>query len=198
MFLFGVRRRRTKGERSPCSDFYPDRILRRAMCLSVSWRLLVLDRVLFCSLIFRGHSAPKFTPVRPTVITGQQENCMNQGYYDVHISSPYMRAHCVLDMTPTALHIILFHPSFILHAGHYNISRIKKKYSCKFCWQWGVWWREGFPGDSDGKESACNAGDPGCDPWVREGSLEEGMATHSSILAWGISWTGKPRGLESM
>ena len=24
----------------------------------------------------------------------------------------------------------------------------------------------GFPGGSDGKESACNAGDPGFDPWV--------------------------------
>ena len=23
-----------------------------------------------------------------------------------------------------------------------------------------------FPGGSDGKESACNAGDPGFDPWV--------------------------------
>ena len=41
----------------------------------------------------------------------------------------------------------------------------------------------GFPGDSDGNESACNAGELGLilgwgDP------LEEGMATHSSILAW--------------
>ena len=24
----------------------------------------------------------------------------------------------------------------------------------------------GFPGGSDGKESACNAGDPAFDPWV--------------------------------
>ena len=24
----------------------------------------------------------------------------------------------------------------------------------------------GFPGDSDGKESACNAGDPGLSPWL--------------------------------
>ena len=28
--------------------------------------------------------------------------------------------------------------------------------------------------------------------------LEEGMATHSSILAWGISWTEEPGGLQSM
>ena len=26
-------------------------------------------------------------------------------------------------------------------------------------------------------------------------SLEEGMATHSSILAWRILWTGEPGGL---
>ena len=38
----------------------------------------------------------------------------------------------------------------------------------------------GFPGDSDGKESACSAGNLG-----GEDPLEEGMATHSSI-AWRI------------
>ena len=46
----------------------------------------------------------------------------------------------------------------------------------------------GFPCDSVGKESACNAGD-----LVRslgwEDPLEKGKATHSSILAWRIPWT---------
>ena len=28
--------------------------------------------------------------------------------------------------------------------------------------------------------------------------LEEGMATHSSILAWRISWTEEPGGLQSI
>ena len=31
----------------------------------------------------------------------------------------------------------------------------------------------------------------------REDSLEKGMATHSSILAWEISWTEEPGGLQS-
>ena len=31
-----------------------------------------------------------------------------------------------------------------------------------------------------------------------EDSLEKGMATHSSILAWRIPWTEKPGGLQSM
>ena len=31
-----------------------------------------------------------------------------------------------------------------------------------------------------------------------EGPLEEGMATHSSILAWRIPWTEEPVGLQSM
>ena len=31
-----------------------------------------------------------------------------------------------------------------------------------------------------------------------EDPLEEGMATHSSILAWGILWTEEPGGLQSM
>ena len=38
--------------------------------------------------------------------------------------------------------------------------------------------------------------------WVRslgwEGPLETEMATHSSILAWKISWTQEPGGLQSM
>ena len=32
--------------------------------------------------------------------------------------------------------------------------------------------------------------------WVGN-SLEEGMVTHSSILAWRIPWTEKPGGLRS-
>ena len=31
-----------------------------------------------------------------------------------------------------------------------------------------------------------------------EDPLEEGIATHSSILAWKISWTEEPGGLQSM
>ena len=38
--------------------------------------------------------------------------------------------------------------------------------------------------------------------WVRslgqEDPLEEGMATHSSILAWRIPWTEEPGGLQSI
>ena len=38
--------------------------------------------------------------------------------------------------------------------------------------------------------------------WVRslgqEDPLEEGMATHSSVLAWRIPWTEEPGGLQSM
>ena len=54
----------------------------------------------------------------------------------------------------------------------------------------------GFPGGSDGKESACNAGDLGLIPG--EDPLEQGMATLSSILAWRIPWTEEPGGLQSM
>ena len=39
----------------------------------------------------------------------------------------------------------------------------------------------GFPGGSDGKESASSAEDPGLSPG-REDPLEKGIATHSSIL----------------
>ena len=47
----------------------------------------------------------------------------------------------------------------------------------------------GFPGGSDGKESACNEG---------QDALKKGMAIHSGILAWRIPWTEEPGGLQSM
>ena len=52
-----------------------------------------------------------------------------------------------------------------------------------------------LPGGSDGKESTCNAGDPGS--ILGSGiSLEKGMATNSSILAWRIPRTEEPGGLQ--
>ena len=55
----------------------------------------------------------------------------------------------------------------------------------------------GFRSGSDGKKSTCNVEDLGLIAgW--EDSLEEGMATHSSILAWRIPWTEEPGGLQSM
>ena len=61
---------------------------------------------------------------------------------------------------------------------------------------WSIFWRRdrlptpvflGFPGGSDGKESAM------WETWVQslgwEDPLEKGKATHSSILAWRIPRT---------
>ena len=50
------------------------------------------------------------------------------------------------------------------------------------------------------KNLPANAGDirrHGFDRWVMKSPLEEGMATHSSILAWRIPWTEEPGGLRS-
>ena len=56
----------------------------------------------------------------------------------------------------------------------------------------------GCPGGSDSEES-----DPAVqETWVRslgwEDPLEEGMATHSSVLAWRLPWTEEPGRLQSM
>ena len=55
----------------------------------------------------------------------------------------------------------------------------------------------GFPGGASGKELPANAGDRG-DMGLIDDPLEEGMATHSSILAWRISWAEDPGGLQSL
>ena len=53
----------------------------------------------------------------------------------------------------------------------------------------------GFLDESSGKE-------PAYETWVQslgwKDSLEEGMATHSSILTWRIPWTEAPGGLQFM
>ena len=56
-----------------------------------------------------------------------------------------------------------------------------------------LWWLSG-------KESACNEEDAGDARSILdwEDSLEEGMTTHSSILAWRIPWTENPGGLQSI
>ena len=56
----------------------------------------------------------------------------------------------------------------------------------------------GFAGGSDGKESACQAGDMDLIPGLGRTPLEKEMATHSNILVWKIPWTEEPGGLWSM
>ena len=50
----------------------------------------------------------------------------------------------------------------------------------------------GFPGRSDSKKSACNADH--IPSLGQEDPLEEGMASHSSILTWRIPKTEEPGG----
>ena len=54
-----------------------------------------------------------------------------------------------------------------------------------------------FPGGSEVKASACNAGDqvPSLD---QEDPLKKEMATHSSTLSWKIPWMEKPGRLQSV
>ena len=54
-----------------------------------------------------------------------------------------------------------------------------------------------FPGSSDGKASAYNAGDR-VRSLGQEDPLEKETATHSSILAWRIPWIEEPGGPQSM
>ena len=58
-----------------------------------------------------------------------------------------------------------------------------------------VYWE--LPSWLSGKASACKCGRPSSIPGLGR-LLEEGMASHSSILAWRIPWTEEPGGLQSM
>ena len=58
----------------------------------------------------------------------------------------------------------------------------------------------GFPSGTSGKEPVCQSRrhETGPQSLGREDLLEEGMATHSRILAWRIPWTEEPGGLQSI
>ena len=61
-----------------------------------------------------------------------------------------------------------------------------------------LWYlRLSFPGGSDHKESACNAGDPGLIPGSGR-SPGEGNGTHFIILSWRIPWPEELGGQQSM
>ena len=94
---------------------------------------------------------------------------------------------------------------WVWQKGHLGSNNLSALHTCDVCFLTRILdivWKAlrhllGFPGGSDGKESACNAGDLGSIPgW--EDPTEKGMATHSNILAWRIPWTEEPGRLPSM
>ena len=62
-------------------------------------------------------------------------------------------------------------------------------------------WKEGFTDGTSGKEPTCQYRrhkKREVQHLGQEDPLEEGMATHSSILAWRFPWIEEPDGLYSM
>ena len=59
--------------------------------------------------------------------------------------------------------------------------------------------RQELPGGVSSKETTCQCRrhESQVQSLGKEDPLEEGMAYHSSILAWRIPWTEKPGGLQS-
>ena len=57
----------------------------------------------------------------------------------------------------------------------------------------------GFPDSASGKEPVCRFRkcETQVHPWLRK-IPEEGVVTHSNILAWEIPWTEQPGGLQSI
>ena len=91
----------------------------------------------------------------------------------------------VLPLTNLFLnHLQILQPRLCLFAGNIAPSCLLLKYS------------KGFPGGSEGKVSACSAGDR-VRSLVWDDPLEKKMSTRSSILAWRIPWTEEPGRLQS-
>ena len=56
----------------------------------------------------------------------------------------------------------------------------------------------GFPGGSQGEESACNAGKPWFDPWVGKVPWRKAWQPTPIFLPGESPWTEEPDGLQSM
>ena len=56
----------------------------------------------------------------------------------------------------------------------------------------------GFPGSSDSKKNLPAMQETLVESLGWEDPLEKEIFTHSSVLAWTISWTEEPGGLQSM
>ena len=81
---------------------------------------------------------------------------------------------------------------------HLRTSRISLSLVLEALWGFFSVWASlsfslGFPGGSDGKESAA-VWETWVQPLAWEDPLEKGTAAHSSILAWRIPWTEEPGG----
>ena len=85
---------------------------------------------------------------------------------------------------------LLFETIFLISEGNSQQHSCSGLFFTKELSIWsGSWWQP--TSWLSGKESSCNSGvsgDVGSIPGL-EDPLEEGMATHSSILAWRIPWT---------
>ena len=55
----------------------------------------------------------------------------------------------------------------------------------------------GFPGGSDDEQICLQMWETQVQALGWEDPLEKGMATHSSVLAWTITWTEEPSELSS-
>ena len=93
---------------------------------------------------------------------------------------------------------VIFYISLRLHVMTkiYLIYEAFIKWASIYCQE--LCWAS-FPGDASGKEHACQCRrhETRVSSLGQEDSLEESMATHSSIFAWSIPWTEEPGGLYS-
>ena len=74
----------------------------------------------------------------------------------------------------------------VQHLEEYSDTLLKDRYTR----------HQGFPSGASGKEPCCQR--RGCRRSLGREDLEEGLATHPSILAWRIPRTEEPGGLRSM
>ena len=74
--------------------------------------------------------------------------------------------------------------------GMADISHLHSTYCIPGLPRWCWWYTTRLPVQETRETQVRSLG--------REDPLEEGMTTHSSILAWRIPWTEKPGGLQSL
>ena len=165
----------------------------RAKALSVDrpWKYVCISQVIFTVLYYTFIENLEFTLISPIQI---QLHRVHSGFLVVASvrNLAYLTGHG-LALSVHLHHLLSYVGALLIHLAFLGSQCLGWWFGMTLLSHWG------FPGDSESKESGCNAGNPGSVPLGWEYPLEKEMAIHSSILAWRIPWTKEPGiGLQSM
>ena len=108
-----------------------------------------------------------------------------------HTLHSFVSGFCGITLSVSLIHTAVCTASSFFMAVYYSIVCVLIPYFCACYWFSGGSVLKKLPAVQEPQEMQVHF-------LGQEDPVEEGMATHSRILAWRIPWTAEPGGLQSM